>query len=165
MSHPHRRPAHPADSGSTLPPADRAEIDDLLARYAFAIDLRAWDDLRDIFAADAEIDYSGGTQRHTGIGNIVEFFRGTASRVAATQHLLHTSRAWPTGPATAAGLTHVTAHHVTAHDPRPAPPSATFTVTGTYTDRFARSPAGWRIVARRLDLLTYTGDPSSLRPR
>jgi 3-phenylpropionate/cinnamic acid dioxygenase small subunit len=149
----------------TLSPLDRAEIDDLLARYAFAIDMRVWDDLRSIFAAEAEIDYSSGTQCHTGIENIVEFFRSTAGRVADTQHLLHTSRVWPTGPDTAAGLTHVTAHHIAARSPRPAPLSATFTVTGTYTDRFAHMPAGWRISARRLDLLTYAGDAALLRPR
>ena len=147
-----------------LSPLDRAAIDDLLARYAFAIDMREWDDLRSVFAADAEIDYSGGTQRHAGVENIVEFFRSTATRVAATQHLLHTSRVWSTGPDTGAGLTHVTAHHVATDSPRPAPPSATFTVTGTYTDRFARTPAGWRIMARRLDLLTCVGDPALLRP-
>jgi hypothetical protein len=142
----------------TLSPADRTEIDDLLTRYALAIDRREWDDLRGVFAANAEIDYSGGTQRHAGIENIVEFFRSTAGRVAATQHLLHTSRAWPTGTDTAAGLTHVTAHYVAGRDPRSTLPSATF------TDVFARTPAGWRIVARRLDLLTYTGDPGLPRP-
>ena len=148
----------------SLSPPDRAAIDDLLAQYAFAIDMRVWDDLRSVFADDAEIDYSGGQQRHAGIENIVEFFRATAGRVAATQHLLHTSRVWPTGPDAAAGLTHVTAHHIAAGEPRPAPPSATFTVTGTYTDRFVRTPAGWRIIARRLDLLTRAGDPALLHP-
>jgi hypothetical protein len=46
--------------------------------------------------------------------------------------------------------------------PRPAPATATYTVTGTYTDRFARTADGWRITARRLDLLTGSGDPSIL---
>ncbi|MFC4948072.1 nuclear transport factor 2 family protein [Pseudonocardia sp. GCM10023141] len=147
-----------------LSAADRAVIDDLLASYAFAIDLQAWDELREVFATGAEIDYSGGTQRHAGIEAIVAFFRDTAGRVAATQHLLHTSRVWSTGPDTAAGLTHVTAHHVARGSAQPAPEQATFTVTGTYTDRFIRTPAGWRIAARRLDLLTSAGDPAMLHP-
>lgn len=145
--------------------ADRAAIDELLARYAFAIDLREWDDLRCVFAADARIDYSGGTQRHTGIENVVGFFRATAGRVAATQHLLHTSRVWSTAPGSAAGLTHVTAHHVGPGSPLPAPAAATFTVTGTYTDRFTLTADGWRIAERRLDLLTSAGEPTLLQPR
>lgn len=149
----------------TLPPADRAAIGDLVARYAFAIDLREWDDLRGVFAVDAEIEYSGGAQCHAGIEAIVAFFRRTAGRVAATQHLLHTSRVWSTGSGTAAGLTHVTAHHVAHDSPRPAPATSTYTVTGTYTDRFTRTADGWRIAARRLDLLTCVGDPSMLRAK
>jgi 3-phenylpropionate/cinnamic acid dioxygenase small subunit len=43
---------------STLSLQDRAEIDDLLARYAFALDLREWHDPRSVFSEDAEIDYS-----------------------------------------------------------------------------------------------------------
>jgi 3-phenylpropionate/cinnamic acid dioxygenase small subunit len=146
----------------TLPLADRAEIDDLLARYGFAIDLREWDDLRSVFADDASIDYSGSTQQHTGVDDIVEFFRSTASRCAATQHLMHTSQVWSTGADTAEGRTHVTAHHVANGVPHPVPQEATFTVTGTYTDRYIRTPDGWRIAYRRNSLLTRSGDPGIL---
>jgi hypothetical protein len=66
-----------------MPLEDRAEISDLLARYGFALDLRRWDELRDVFAEDAVIHYSGTTE-HTGIDDIVTFFRVTASSVAAT---------------------------------------------------------------------------------
>jgi 3-phenylpropionate/cinnamic acid dioxygenase small subunit len=145
-----------------LPPPDRAEIDDLLARYCFALDRRDWEDLREIFAADAVITYSG-PRVSTGIGPIVEFFQTTASAVALTQHLLHTSRVWATGRGAAEGLTHVTAHHVGHDVALPAPETATYTVTGTYQDVFARTPAGWRISRRTLTLLTSAGDPDVLR--
>ncbi|MDB4872962.1 MAG: hypothetical protein JWL97_3966 [Gemmatimonadales bacterium] len=144
---------------------ERAEIDDLLARYGFALDLREWDDLRAVFTEDAAIDYSNSTQQHTGIEKIVQFFRSTASRVAATQHLMHTSRVWSTGADTAEGLTHVTAHHVAHGVPWPVPEEATFTVTGTYTDRYVRAAAGWRISYRRNSLLTRIGDPGILAAR
>ena len=146
-----------------LPPQDRAEIDDLLARYCFALDRRDWQDLGNVFAADAVITYSG-PRVSAGIGQITEFFRTTASAIAVTQHLLHTSRVWATGPDTAEGLTHVTAHHVGYDVPLPAPQPATYTVTGTYQDAFARTPAGWRIWRRTLTLLTTAGDPAILRP-
>lgn len=144
-----------------MPLEDRAEISDLLARYGFALDLRRWDELRDVFTEDAGIHYSGTTE-HTGIDDIVTFFRVTASSVAATQHLMHTSRVWPTGPDTAEGLTHVTAHHAAHGVPPPVPAESTFTVTGTYTDLFARTSRGWRIRHRRLTLHTQSGDPSIL---
>lgn len=150
--------------GPALPLEDRAEIDDLLARYGFALDLREWDELHSVFSADAEIDYSMSTQCHRGIDGIVEFFRRTATRAAATQHLMHTSLVWSTGADTAAGRTHVTAHH-TAHGVEPPVPAAsTYTVTGTYTDRYVRTPRGWRISYRRNTLLTCAGDPAILAP-
>jgi SnoaL-like domain len=140
---------------------DRAEIDDLLARYCFALDRREWEDLGDVFAADAVITYSG-PRVSAGLGQIIEFFRTTATAVAVTQHLLHTSLVWATGPDAAVGLTHVTAHHVGYDVPLPAPEPATYTVTGTYQDVFARTPAGWRIRRRTLTLLTRAGDPAIL---
>jgi hypothetical protein len=146
-----------------LAPPDRAEIDDLLARYCFAIDLRDWEGLREVFAPHAVITYSG-PRISNGIDEIVAFFRTAASSVAATQHLLHTSRVWATGPDTAGGLSHVTAHHVNRGAAMPAPEAATYTVTGSYDDRFARTAEGWRIVQRTLTLLTKTGDPAILRP-
>ena len=38
--------------------SDRLEIQDLFARYSFAIDERDWEALDGIFTADARIDYS-----------------------------------------------------------------------------------------------------------
>ena len=147
---------------AVLAAPDRAEIDDLLARYCFAIDRRDWNGLRRVFAPDAVITYSG-PRTAAGIDEIVAFFAETASVAAATQHLLHTSRVWATGPDTAAGLTHVTAHHVGHGAAMPAPQAATYTVTGSYDDRFARMPEGWRIARRTLTLLTQAGDPAILR--
>jgi SnoaL-like domain len=152
------------DAAVPLAPPDRAAIDDLLARYCFAIDLRDWEGLREVFARDAVITYSG-PRVSAGIDQIVEFFRSTTSAVAATQHLLHTSRVWAAGPDTAEGLSHVTAHHVGQGVVRPAPETATYTVTGTYHDRFARTGEGWRIACRTLTLLTCAGDPAILDRR
>ena len=152
------------DAAVPLAPPDRAAIDDLLARYCFAIDLRDWESLREVFACDAVITYSG-PRVSAGIDQIVEFFRSATSAVAATQHLLHTSRVWATGPDTAEALSHVTAHHVGQDVERPAPEAATYTVTGTYQDRFTRTGEGWRIAWRTLTLLTSAGDPAILRRR
>jgi 3-phenylpropionate/cinnamic acid dioxygenase small subunit len=145
-----------------LAPPDRAEIDDLLARYCFGIDMRDWDGLREVFAPDAVITYSG-PQVRTGINAIVAFFRAAVC-AATTQHLLHTSRIWATAPDTAEGLSHVTAHHVGHDVVLPATEAETYTVTGTYDDLFTRTPEGWRIARRTLTLVTRAGDPAILRP-
>ena len=149
-------------SGTELADSDRAAIGDLLACYCFALDGRDWEALRDVFTVDGQAVYSGG-RVSTGIDEIVAFFRATASAVAVTQHLLHTSLVRAAGPDTAAGVTHVTAHHVAYDVALPAPESQTYTVTGTYTDLFARTAAGWRISRRTLRLLTSAGDPAILR--
>jgi hypothetical protein len=151
----------PLPAGTELAASDRVEIGDLLARYCFALDGRDWEALRDVFAVDGQTRYSGG-RVSTGIDEIVAFFRATASAVAVTQHLLHTSLVRATGPDAAAGVTHVTAHHVGYDVALPAPESQTYTVTGTYDDLFARTAAGWRIWRRTLRLLTSAGDPAIL---
>jgi uncharacterized protein (TIGR02246 family) len=148
--------------GAELAASDRDEISDVLARYCFALDGRDWEALRDVFAADARITYSGG-RVSTGIDEIVTFVRTTASAVAVTQHLLHTSLVRATGPDSAAGRTHVTAHHVGYDVALPAAEALTYTVTGTYDEQFTRTPAGWRICERTLTLLTSAGDPAILR--
>ena len=38
--------------------ADRIAAEDLLTRYATAVDRRDWEQYRSIFTADAEIDYT-----------------------------------------------------------------------------------------------------------
>src|SRR5580692_5606052 len=38
--------------------SDRLEIQDLMVAYSYAIDHRQWEDLDDVFTADAIIDYS-----------------------------------------------------------------------------------------------------------
>jgi 3-phenylpropionate/cinnamic acid dioxygenase small subunit len=151
-------------SGAEPAERDRAEIGDLLARYCFAIDRRDWAALRDVFAADARATYSG-RRTSTGVDEIVAFLRTTASAVAVTQHLLHTSLLRATGPDSAAGLTHVTAHHVGYDVALPAPEALTYTVTGSYDDRFTRTAAGWRIARRTLTLVTSAGDPAILGNR
>jgi hypothetical protein len=162
VSHGETAPLIP--KGTELAGEDRAEIGDLLTRYCFALDGRDWEALRDVFAVDGRTEYSGG-RVSTGIDEIVVFFGRTASAVAVTQHLLHTSLLRATGPDAAAGVTHVTAHHVGHGVALPAPESLTYTVTGTYSDVFTRTAAGWRIARRTLRLLTSAGDPAILRNR
>ncbi|MEZ0365855.1 nuclear transport factor 2 family protein [Mycobacterium sp. pUA109] len=143
----------------TLPIQDRVELRDLISDYAFAIDLRQCDALRDVFTVDARIEYDGSTPHH-GIDAIVNFFRTSASSCQATQHLIHTYRFRGINADQADGLIHVTAHHVANEVALPVLENDTFTVTGTYTDHYERTEAGWRIASRKLVLITRAGNPA-----
>lgn len=145
----------------TLTIQDQVELRDLIADYAFAIDLRQWDALRNVFSVGAEIDYDSSTPHH-GIDAIVDFFRKSASSCQATRHLIHTYRFRRIDDDHAEGRIHVTAHHVANGVELPAPENDTFTVTGTYTDHYERTEAGWRISSRKLALITRTGNPGVL---
>lgn len=141
---------------------DRAELQDLAARYAFALDMRQWDELRSIFTADGHIDYSNSQVVRDGIDAIVAFFSTEAAIPAATLHLMHTTLQWATSEDTAEGRIHVTAHHIAHGAPQPAPPTHDYVVACTYTDQYVRTPEGWRISKRRCTTLTHVGDPAVL---
>ena len=68
--------------------SDRAEITDLLTRYARAVDRQDWDLFRSVFTPDARIDYT----QVGGIAGDIEEVAGFLSRVMpmfeAIQHLV-----------------------------------------------------------------------------
>ena len=71
--------------------SDRLEIQDLLARYSAAIDTRSWDDLDDLFTADAQVDY---TQTGGIAGSLAEqkaYFAQVLPMFKGSQHLTATS--------------------------------------------------------------------------
>jgi 3-phenylpropionate/cinnamic acid dioxygenase small subunit len=125
--------------------SDRIEIDDLLTRYARAVDTLDWPLLDTVFTPDAVVDY-------TASGGI----RGTYPEI----------RAWL---AKVLPLFPVRQHFVTNRDVQIAGDSATsramlfnpmgtrnqadgvdlFYIGGCYVDRLVRTPAGWRIAERR----------------
>jgi len=135
---------------------DRSAIDDLLARYAFALDLRQWDELRQVFAEDATLDYSTETNVvHSGIDEIIEYISTALSRRPGSQHLIHTTQVWSTGPDSASGRTHATAQHLAPGSTPPVSLAEVYSVGCTYTDEFVRTPDGWRISRRKLMILYH----------
>ena len=122
--------------------ADRAAIREVLAWYMRAMRLRDVDLMDAVFTSDAIIDYSaiGGTRSswsetkpslrgmidvelfmwYLGDGNPVFAADGQTAEVESTWHGVFVA---------AAGVTPLT-------------------IFGTYTDRFVRTPAGWRICER-----------------
>jgi hypothetical protein len=133
--------------------SDRLEIDDLLTRYASAIDTREWDMLDGVFTTDAELDYrsAGGIQ-----GTYPEV-KGWLAEVLPiftwTQHLV-LNRAVEldaTGQEGRSRSGFLNPNGLTVHG-KPW----LFTVGGCYHDRLARTDDGWRITSRLEETLWWT---------
>ncbi len=104
------------DEQRLLAMADKVELAELMHRYAFAIDTAAFDELRQVFTADASIDfgsvdqYVDGATGVSGIDAIVAWFRkvlapfpdvlhfmtnhivdldGDRARIRTTMHVMH----------------------------------------------------------------------------
>lgn len=72
--------------------SDRLEIQDLLARYSFAIDERDWDALDTVFTADARIDYSETGGAAGTLDQIKRWLPVALERFPVFQHLVATTR-------------------------------------------------------------------------
>src|SRR5690606_4342174 len=75
---------------------DRAEIEDLMARYLFAIDYHDWDAYVATFTDDAELEFASGTSKGR-----------AAIREAVTRFAEGIGRYYKTGDGQAAKLRHV----------------------------------------------------------
>ena len=65
---------------------DRAEIEDLMARYLFAIDYHDWDAYAGTFAEDGELEFASGTSRgRAAIGEAVAKFAGRIGEFYKTE--------------------------------------------------------------------------------
>jgi len=140
---------------STDEVADRIEIDDLLVRYAAAIDEQDWALLDTCFTPDADVDYttSGGIAGK--YPEVRAWLEKALSIFSATVHAISNSRIELSGDH-ATGRTLVTNPMVL---PKGDGGAFVFTVYAYYDDEFARTDAGWRIARRVEQQVLITGDP------
>jgi len=124
--------------------SDRLEIQDLLADYSHAIDTRHWDDLDNVFTADAVIDYSAMGGAKGGLAEVKAFLAETMPMFATTQHMVATSKVVVKGDV-AEGRTICHNPMVLAGDDHPR---QMLWCGLWYVDRFVRTPEGWRIQQR-----------------
>jgi 3-phenylpropionate/cinnamic acid dioxygenase small subunit len=135
----------------------RREIDDVLCRYAYALDDRDWDRMRDeVFTADAVVAFPE-IEPLVGAEAIVAFIGGMVAPLDGTQHLVTTATARIDGDE-ATARSYVRAHHYSAD----CPGGDEFVAVGTYVDRLRRTPAGWRIAERTLTPSWAFGNPGVL---
>jgi hypothetical protein len=135
--------------------ADRRAIEDGLICYVHALDTRDYARLRDCFAADARVKY-GAAEWLTGVGAVAGYVAAILDPLDVTQHRLG-SIAVELDSDRATSKAYLCAEHVRA--------GQRYTVGGHYLDGWERTPAGWRIAERRLEMTWTDGNPEVVRPR
>jgi 3-phenylpropionate/cinnamic acid dioxygenase small subunit len=132
---------------------DRLEINDLLIRYAVSLDSRDWAQLATCFTEDAVAEYGELAGRNDGRDEIVATCRHALEGLDASQHIVGNFVIATDGDAgTASCYLHAQHYLVSANG------TNTFVVGGTYHDRLIRSPEGWRIAHRRLEVTWTDGN-------
>jgi hypothetical protein len=139
--------------------ADRIEIDDVLTRYATAIDSRRWDLLDDVFTPDATVDYraAGGIE-----GTYAEFKAWVAEVLPMfeqTQHLVVNREVIVRDDEAVSHAQFINPNRLTIKGE-----TWLFTCGGAYHDRFVRTADGWRIARRVEDTIWWDNPLPGLAP-
>lgn len=142
------------------PSSDVEQIRSVVIRVSHFIDRRAWADLRALYAAEVETDYTslfGGTPQVQPADVLIQGWRLALGRVS-TQHLL--------GPidvqlsrGTAVAECHVRAWH---HAPGTAGGDE-WVVAGHYLFTLRREDEGWKITTMKLETLQQSGNLALLQ--
>jgi hypothetical protein len=132
---------------------DRAEIEDLMARYLFAIDYFDWDSYVETFAPNGELEFASGTSKGRDAiraavtsfsSRIGQFYHTEDGKPAKLRHVVLQSsirvegnRAW--------GRTLWV--EMANHGPKDTMKMGTY---GLYEDEFVKLDGGWFIAKRRV---------------
>ena len=130
--------------------ADRIEIDDLLTRYATALDAKDWHLFSTCFTPDARIDYSAAGGITGALPEVREWLASVMAAFPMTQHLV-TNKAVRLDGDTATCRSCL-------FNPMGVPEGdgmAVWLEGGYYRDRLVRTADGWRI-AERTEEPTYS---------
>jgi hypothetical protein len=132
---------------------DRAELNELMNRYAASIDSRDWTRLRTVFVdGDIEADFTSMGVKQVFRGPAerwVEAVRQTLAGFDATQHFFANHSAEIDGDR-ALDTRYMQARHQLGAEH--------YTIGGYYTGRMLRTPQGWRIAAYKLTVTFSDGD-------
>jgi hypothetical protein len=132
---------------------DRAEIEDLMARYLFAIDYFDWDSYVETFAPDGELEFASGTSKGRDAiraavtsftKRIGEFYHTEDGKPATLRHVILQSSIRVEGDH-AWGRTQWV--EMANHGPKDTMKMGTF---GLYEDEFTKVGGHWLIAKRRV---------------
>lgn len=139
--------------------SDRLEIQDLFARYSFAIDERDWDALDRVFTPDAWIDYSEAGGAKGSFPAIKAWLPIALQRFAKFQHMVATTKLDLAGD-TATSRT-ILFNPMVHRDATGA--DQVFFIGLWYRDRLVRTGEGWRI-AERYEEMAYGHNVPQMDP-
>ena len=122
-------------------------------RYAWALDTKQVDALRDVFTPDATAMLRG-VECH-GVEEIIARIGGSILRLDCTQHLISNHQVVVDGD-TATHRCQLQSQHVRAG----VSGGANFTVGGYYEDQIVRTADGWRIAHRLMQQTWTDGNPA-----
>jgi hypothetical protein len=132
---------------------DREDIIDLAVRYAWALDTKQVDGLRDVFTPDATAMLRGVECR--GVEEIIARVAGSILRLDNTQHLISNHHVVVDGDA-ATHRCQLQSQHVLSG----VAGGDNFIVGGYYEDRVVRTAHGWRIAHRLMQQTWTDGNPA-----
>jgi hypothetical protein len=124
--------------------SDRLDIQDLITAYSYAIDCHEWNELDDIFTADATLDFTATGGEAGDLATMKDWLARTLTMFAGHQHLVATSSIALDGD-------RATGRSV-CHNPMYLDVDGRQQVLFVglwYEDEFVRTALGWRIRARR----------------
>jgi SnoaL-like domain len=140
---------------------DRLEIDDLLTRYATAVDNREWALLDDVFSPDAVLDYRSAGGIRGSYPEVRKWLSEVLGLFTWTQHLV-VNRAVALDPEGATARSKSVFHNPNQMIIKGEP--WLFVVGGWYHDRLARLNEGWRITQRVEETLWWDHPMPGLPP-
>jgi len=134
---------------------DRAEISDLLSRYATAVDTRNWPLFRSCFTDDVVCDATSVSPGllHRGIEKLLASVQQSVEGLDATQHII-TNHTYDIHGDKAKCSSYLHAQHVF----RNSFGGGHHTLAGYYDYDMVRTPEGWKIKSYRLTITWGTGD-------
>lgn len=141
---------------------DRADIDDVIHRYATGVDSRDWPLLRSIFAEEVLFDvrsWTGGAPQLMRADDLVGWVTGMLSGFDATRHYSSNHVHRIEGDEATCVSNMVALHYLVEGEAREMHASI-----GYYTRRLKRSPDGWLIHAHQLIITADMGE-RALHPR
>ena len=136
--------------------SDHWDIVAVQNRYGEACDRRDWALFDQVFTADVVTEYSAPPE--TGRAGRVASIRSHLGGCGDTQHLLGNHNVQVDGDEAEASC-YVRAFHRGAERPE-----LTYEMFGVYHDRLRRTPDGWRITFRRLEVRFELGTRDVLGP-
>lgn len=139
--------------------SDRLEIQDLFARYSFAIDDRDFDVLDTVFTPDATIDYSETGGAKGTVGEIKAWLPIAMERFPMFQHMVATTKLTLEGDKATSRT--ILFNPMTYR--KPDGEDQVFFIGLWYRDELVRTPDGWRI-SSRYEEMAYAYNAPEMEP-